>query len=420
MVKEIVKIGYVGLGRRGNFVLSRCFPYMKDVEVATVCDLLPERAEKGADTVFQITGKRPKITQDYHDILNDPEINAVIVMTGWHGRPAIAVEAMRAGKYCGVEVGCADTLEECFDLVRAYEETGVPIMMLENCCYGRREMAVLNLVKQGLFGEIVHATGGYMHYLNNEEFFYEIENDQVDHYRLGYYIARNRESYPTHELGPISKVLSINRGNRMVRLNSFSSKSCGLKDYAMQRFGSDSQYAKTDYKQGDIFTTIITCAGGQTIQLTLDTTLPRAHYSRNFSIRGTRGMSNEDSLAIFLEGMEEPVRGNEEEMLEKYDHPIHKEYEKTEKPGGHGGIDWLVCRAFIESVKHGTQTPIDAYDAATWMSIGPLSEMSIAQNGAPVDIPDFTNGKWMNREPAVRQKFCLDEIVVDEDTPIIP
>ena len=419
-MKEKIKLGYIGLGRRGSYVLRKCFAMMKDVEVTYICDLSNELLDKSAQDVFDNSGVTPKKTKDYHDIINDPEIDGVVVMTGWSGRPGIAVECMRAGKYCAIEVGCSDTLEECFELVRAYEETGVPVMMLENCCYGRRELAVLNLVKQGLFGETVHATGGYMHYLNDVELFKDVENDNVKHYRLDYYINNNRESYPTHELGPISKALSINRGNRMVRLNCITSKSVGLKDYANTKLGPDSKYSKMDYKQSDVVTTIITCANGETIQLTLDTTLPRAHYSRNFSIRGTKGMSNEDSKVIYLEGMEEPVRGNEEEMFKKYDHPIHIEYEKAQKMGGHGGIDWLVCRAFVESVKAGIDTPIDAYDTATWLCIGALTELSIAQNGAPVDIPDFTGGKWQNREPAPRQKYSLDEVVDDPNTPIIP
>jgi hypothetical protein len=177
-------------------------------------------------------------------------------------------------------------------------------MMLENCCYGRRELAVLNLVKQGLFGETVHATGGYMHYLNDVELFKDIEDDNVKHYRLDYYINNNRESYPTHELGPIAKALNINRGNRMVRLNCITSKSCGLKSYAKEKLGEGSKYSKIDYKQANVVTTLITCANGETIQLTLDTTLPRGHYSRNFSIRGTKGMSNEDILKVALTGIE--------------------------------------------------------------------------------------------------------------------
>lgn len=413
-MKEKIKIGYIGVGRRGSGVLRECFSQMKDVEVKTICDLFPERVKLGQEIVQEKGGYTPSGTGDYHDILNDPEIDAVIIMTGWSGRPALAIESMKAGKYTAIEVGCADTMEECFDLVRTYEETGVPVMMLENCCYGRREMMLYNMVRQGLFGEIVHCTGGYMHYLNNFGLFKDIGV----HYRLPHYIARNRENYPTHELGPLSKLLRVNRGNRLVSLSSFASKSRGLKQYAKDHLGADHELAQTDFKQGDIVTTVLTCAGGETVVLTLDTTLPRAYYSRNIGVRGTKGMSYEDTRVVFLEGMEEKVRDNEAEFFEKYDHPLHREYEAMGTRGGHGGMDWLVCRAFVESVKNGTDTPIDAYDTATWLSIGVLSEQSIKQGGMPMEVPDFTHGLWQTDRPIVRGKYCLDEVCEDPSVPI--
>ena len=413
-MKTQITVGYIGGGRRGSGVLRECFSQMKDVRIKYICDLFPDRVTLGLETVQDKGGYTPIGTQDYHDILNDPEVDAVIIMTGWSGRPALAIESMRAGKYTAIEVGCADTLEECYDLVRTYEETGVPVMMLENCCYGRREMMLYNIVSQGLFGEIVHCTGGYMHYLNNFGLFKDIGV----HYRLPHYIARNRENYPTHELGPISKLLKINRGNRLLTLSSFASKSRGLRQYAADTLGEDHELAHTDFKQGDIVTTVLSCAGGETVVLTLDTTLPRAYYSRNIGVRGTKGMSYEDTRVVFLEGMEEKVRDNEAEFFEKYDHPLHREYESMGTRGGHGGMDWLVCRAFVESVKAGIDTPIDAYDTATWLAIGPLSEQSIAQGGKPLEIPDFTHGLWQTDRPILRGKYCLDEVCEDGSIPI--
>ena len=413
-MKETVKIGYIGVGRRGFGMLRACFSQMKDVCIKTICDLVPERVTRGQEIVREKGGYTPAGTTDYRDILSDPEIDAVVIMTGWSGRPALAIESMKAGKYTAIEVGCADTLEECFDLVRTFEETGVPVMMLENCCYGRREMMLYNMVRQGLFGEIVHCTGGYMHYLNEVELFKDIG----DHYRLPHYIARNRENYPTHELGPISKLLGVNRGNRIVSLSSFASKSRGLKQYAADNLGADHELANTEFKQGDIVTTVLTCAGGETVVLTLDTTLPRAYYSRNIGVRGTKGMSYEDTRVVFLEGMEEKVRDNEAEFFEKYDHPLHREYEAMGTRGGHGGMDWLVCRAFVESVKNGTDTPIDAYDTAVWLSIGVLSEQSIARGGVLMEVPDFTHGLWQTDRPVVWGKYCLDEVCVDESVSI--
>jgi len=412
-MKKTINIGYIGLGRRGVSMLRECFAKMKDVHISILCDLVEARLERGRQTVLEQAGYEPAMTTDYRDILKDPSVDAVVIMTGWSGRPDLARACMEAGKYTAIEVGCADTLQQCWDLVETYERTGVPLMMLENCCYGRREMMVLNMVKQGVFGELVHCSGGYMHYLPDEDLFSERGQEEAEHYRLAQYIRKNCENYPTHELGPISKVLSINRGNRMVSLSSFSTKSVGLKYYAEKRFGADSEQARTEYKQGDVVNTIITCAGGQTILLTLDTTLPRAYYSRGFTVRGTKAMSGEERKVIYLEGMKEGIADNEKDFYEAYDHPLHREYQELGPRSGHDGMDWLVCRAFIESVKNGVNTPIDVYDAAAWMAVGCLSEQSIAGGGVPMDFPDFTGGKWENREPVVTGKYCLDEICED-------
>lgn len=422
-MKTKIKIGYVGVGRRGLHILENCFIKMNDVEITVLCESLDKRIEMARKIFAENQSPMPKFTKCYDDILTDPEIDAVVIMTGWDSRPKMAKAAMLAGKYTAIEVGCAETLDECFELISVYEQTGTPLMMLENCCYGRREMLALNLVKQGLLGELVHCTGAYSHYLNSMELFAEMlsENEKsegVTHYRLRHYIEKNRENYPTHELGPICKVLGINRGNRIVKLSSFSSKAVGIKSFAKDKFGKDSEYAKIDYKQGDIVNTILTCAGGETISIALDTTVPRAYYSRNFSVRGTKGMISEERQSVFLEGMEEPTYNNEKEMFQKYDHPLHAEYEKVGARGGHDGMDWLVCRAFVEAVKNGTNTPIDAYDTVTWLAVGALSEQSINGGGIPVDFPDFTNGKWQQREPAVLGKYCLDEICIDESIEI--
>jgi len=328
---------------------------------------------------------------------------------------------MRAGKYVGIEVGSAYDLKECYDLVDAYEQTGVPAMMLENCCYGRKEMMALNAVEQGLFGEIVHCDGAYGHYLPKEELFKDLHEGKPNrHYRINNYILRNCDQYATHEFGPISKVLKLNRGNKMLTLTSMASKSRGLKQYAKEHFGEDNYYAQVDYKQGDIINTNILCAGGETIHLTLDTTIPRPCYTRNFSVRGTKGCYIEERHAVYFDDMKEGRQNenNEEQLFDKYDHPLQKEYVALGEKAGHGGMDWLVGRAFVEAVKNGTNTPIDVYDTALWMSIGPLTEASIAMGGAPVEVPDFTKGKWVNREPVTEGKYCLDKVCIDDSVKI--
>ncbi len=422
-MKEKIRVAYIGLGRRGIGVLKKCISEMPDVEIKVLCDRRESALQKAAELFLEKGVPIPELSTDAKASIERPDIDAVFIMTGWAEHGLLAEQSMQAGKYTAIEVGCVFDLEECFRLIKIYEETKSPLMMLENCCYGRREMMALNLRDQGLFGEIVHCAGGYLHYLPKEDLFKDMI-DRADgenhHYRLPYYLSHNCEQYPTHELGPIAKVLRINRGNRFVSLSSFASKAAGLKEAAKRHLGEGSPYAEMNYIQGDIITTVLTCAGGETVQLTLDTTLPRPYYSRGFEIRGTKGGQSEEGKCVFLEGMQEPIRNNEEEMFEKYDHPLHREYHALGERGGHGGMDWLVCRAFIESVKRGEEPPIDAYDSVTLMAIAALSEESIKRGGAPVEFPDFTNGKWKDERPCNSGKYSLDKIVEDPKTPIFP
>ena len=412
-MKEKIRIAYIGIGRRGSGVLRDCFSKMSDVDITVLCDKYEPALKKGAEILAENGKPEAFLTTDADVAINHPDVDAVVIMTGWNERPALAEKSMLAGKYTAIEVGCAFDISECYRLIDIYEQTGTPLMMLENCCYGRREMMGLRIVKEGLFGDVVHCAGGYHHYLPGCDLLVDMESENP-HYRIDSYIHRNCEQYPTHELGPISKVLNINRGNRFMTLSSFASKGGALKEYAEKTLGADSPYAKINYKHGDIITTIITCANGETVHLCLDTTAPRAYYSRNFTIRGTKGMCTEERFAVYFEGMDEGVWNNENSFFEKYDHPLHKEYHELGERGGHDGMDWLVCRAFVESVKAGTNTPIDAYDTVTWLAIAALSEMSIQKGGAPVNFPDFTKGKWVNREAPVKSKYSLDEIIEDK------
>ena len=200
-------------------------------------------------------------------------------------------------------------------------------------------------------------------------------------------------------------MLDINRGNRMLTLVSVASRAAGLHEYLLREKGPDYDAANMNFAQGDVVTTIIKCARGETICLTLDTTLPRA-YSRGFHVQGTKGMYMEDNKSVFLDGKdnEYDFKWNErwnsaEEYREQYDHPVWKKYLAEGVRGGHDGMDWLVFRSFFDAAKAGAPAPIDVYDAAAWMSISCLSEQSVAMGGAPVAIPDFTNGKWMERAP---------------------
>lgn len=407
-MKETVRIGYIGCGRRGIGVLKGALVVdMPDVEIAALCDIHADRMEKAAAILAENGRPLPYMTTDYREILADEAIDGVIIMTGWQSHIRLIKDCLIAGKPVGVEVGCTYDIRDCYELIDLYERTGTPLMMLENCCYTRREMVALHMERQGLLGEIVHCAGGYHHNLTECELFLDIDNP-VRHYRLENYATHNCEQYPTHSLGPIAKLLHVNRGNRLLRLSSFASKSRGLAAYTAAHFPADSEFNRTEYVQGDIITTVITCAGGETVVLTLDTTLPRSHYSRNFTVRGTKGMISEENRVVYLAGMPDKTGENEEEMFGRYDHPLYKAHPALAEKPGHTAADWFVCRAFIESVKAGSDTPIDAYDTVTWMAIAALSEESIRKGGAPVDIPDFTGGKWQNRAPAPDSPYSLE------------
>ena len=393
-----IRIGYIGLGGRGQSLLDDIILEQGE-NVTAVCDLYEDRVKKGADSVEKKCGKRPKEYIDYMDVINDENVNTIIITSAWESHTEIAVAALKAGKATAMEVGGAYTLEQCYELVKTYEETLTPFMFLENCCFGRREMMALHMTELGVFGEIVHCAGGYQHDLRNEISF----GKENRHYRLRNYLTRNCENYPTHDLGPIAKVLKINHGNRMLTLTSTASKSAGLHEYIMKNKSDDEFLKNAHFAQGDIVTTVIKCANGETIVLTLDTTLPR-FYSRGFTVRGTKGMYEEATDSIFLD-REEDIKhdidwkkvcaGNAEKYQDEYDHPIWKKYiESGFVQGSHDGMDWLEFQLFFEALRNDEPMPIDIYDAASWMSITALSEMSIAHGGAVVDIPDFTNGKW--------------------------
>ncbi len=424
-MKEKVKTGFVGLGRRGTSQLRSIYGLMKDVEIVSVCDVVPAKMQEAVDWLVSQGRPAPRCYEDYRELVTDPTLDAVIVMTGWNAHIPVALASLRAGKYTAVEVGTAYELSECFELVSAHEATGAPLMMLENCCYARREMMMIRMAREGMFGEVIHCGGGYHHYLPDVELFKKKADGTIDtdHYRLTEYLLRNCEQYPTHELGPIAKLMNLGRGNRMTKLCAVASKSRGIETYMQAHVPADHPLGGRTFRQGDIVNTLITCAGGETIALTLDTTLPRPYYSRETEVRGTLGGAIEIGRArctYFFPDTPEETYNNEAECFEKYDHPLHREYAQAGSRGTHGGIDWLVGRAFIEAVKGGTDTPINAYDTAAWMAIGPLTEMSIARGGAPVDIPDFTRGKWMRPGAPLLGKYSLDVVCEDPNTPITP
>lgn len=410
-MKKRVDIGFIGISGRGSSMLDLLLQ-VEGVRVPAVCDKVVERAENGIEIVNKRTGNAYPVHAyiDYKELLKNEKLDAVMICTTWITHARIAIDAMRAGCNVAFEVGGASSIEECWQLVRTSEDTGKFCMLLENCCYDRNEMALFNMIKMGLFGEITHMEGGYRHDLR-EEICMGRENI---HGRLFNFMHRNGELYPTHQLGPISKALGINRGNRFLTLVSMSSKSRGLNEWIKSRKGEDYDIANYAFNQGDVTTTIIKCANGETITLTHDCSTPRP-YSRNYVIEGTKGIYSENDgecgglyLDSFSDG--EPRWREFKDYREKYEHPLWQAYEKGGIKAGHGGMDYLVLSAFVESLLLEAKPPIDVYDTASWMTITCLSEQSAAMGGMPVPVPDFTNGMWIDREPYRKGTYCLEEV----------
>jgi hypothetical protein len=284
-------------------------------------------------------------------------------------------------------------------MVRTYEETKTPFMFLENCCFGKAELLATSLVRKGKLGEVVFCHASYCHDLRSEI----CGGLKNRHYRLRNYLNRNCDNYPTHNLGPIAKILNVNRGNRLLKLTSVASKSRGLSTYVQDKeeyaFLKDKTFA-----QGDVVCTNITCADGTLISLKLDTTLPRA-YSREFLVNGTKGIYKEDANLVLTDEMTFDHEKNMREYVdtakqfEEYLPPVWREEMNEALKAGHGGMDPIMLGIFFDAALNGKEMPIDVYDAACWMAVTCLSEASVASGGMPVDIPDFTNGKWIMREP---------------------
>lgn len=426
--KEKVRVGLIGVGARGQGHLGLCLQ-RDDVDVVAICDPDTNWAIPESRTLItRAYGGKKKVAEysngpeDFHNLLKRDDIDAVIIATPWEWHTIQAVAAMKAGKTPAVEVCGASDVQECWNLVNASEETGIPLFGMENVCYRRDVMAVLNMVRQGLFGEITHLQGGYQHDLRKVKFnngkqlygggveFGEKAMSEA-RWRTAHSVYRNGDLYPTHGLGPVANMININRGNRLLSLTSVATKSRGLHKYIVDNGGENHPNARVEFKLGDIVTTLIRTNNGETIMLSHDTNSPRP-YSLNFRVQGTNGLWMDDMDSIYVEGKspydEWEKAGTEKDAgsyMARYDHPLWKRHTSSAAGAGHGGMDWYVINSFIESVKRGAPYALDVYDLATWYAITPLSEQSVAEGGNMQYIPDFTRGKWMNRKPV----FALDD-----------
>lgn len=395
-----IKLGFIGIGQRGEVLIYNVASNFSDsVEIVGVFDSYPDRTKRGIELAQKNGNQTPKGYSTVDELFNDNEIEMIIISAAWEAHVPLAVKSMKAGKITALEVGGAYALEDCWELVHTYEQTKTPFVFLENCCYGKKELFVTNMVRKGVLGEISYCHGSYCHDLRKEI----SDGVAIRHYRLRNYLNRNCDNYPTHQLGPIAKLLNINRGNRLISITTQSSKSRGLSTFVQDKeeysFLKDKNFA-----QGDVVQSLIKCADGTLISLKLDTTLPRA-YSRELLVSGTKGIYNEQGNTVFVgNGFEEEKNmsayyNTADEYQKKYQSSIWKNITQKEIDAGHGGMDYLMLKDIFTKVVNNEEMPIDVYDAATWMSITCLSEVSISKGGMPVEIPDFTSGSWLMREP---------------------
>lgn len=409
---EKVRLGYIGVGGRGRSHIEAGLK-RTDVEIVAICDTQEESlkvtrgmiSRTGRKMPAEYTGSR----YAYKKLLDRKDIDAVIISTPWEFHKEQSIYAMRAGIYVGCEVVAGITLEDHWEIANVYEETKIPYMTLENVCYRRDVMAVLHMVRQNMFGELIHVQGGYQHELMNVLFHgveYGPQNPVGEwQWRTQHNIDRNGDLYPTHGAGPVMNYININKGNRFTNLVSFSSKARGLANYVNQRSPGHPN-SKINYKNGDVVTTMLNCENGETVTLTHDTHLPRP-YSLGFRVQGTEGIWMDLNNSVFLQGRPLDYDENDKanSWIEKNDHPLWKRYAVDAAGFGHGGMDWFVFNAFVIAVKEKRQTPIDVYDSLTMSVITPLSEKSLAEGNLPQQFPDFTKGKWKTAKPV----FALDD-----------
>jgi len=396
-----LRIGVVGTGNRGRGLLGTMLA-MEGLEFPALCDINEENLALAGDMVVKAGFPRPEAYSQgdhaFEKLMSRDDLDAVIIATYWQWHAPMAAYAMNHGIYPGVEVPAALTIEECWDLVNTSEKTGIPCMMLENWSFRRDNLAVLNMIRQGMFGEIVHCHCAHSHDCIDHWFF-----DPQGNIRWGgeFLIRRNCDQYPTHSLGPVLSWMDINCGDSFASMTSTATDSRSINAYFARKFGADHPNAKRKYKQGDIVTSVVRTRKGKSIVINYDMQLPRP-YDNRWMIQGTLGLYDEDKFSLYI--VEKSPKYHEWEPFapyqERHEHSWWTDMLANPSEAGHGGTDFLELKKFLEAVRAKTQTPIDVYDSVTMSCIVGLSEKSIERGGAPVECPDFTRGKWKTRKPA--------------------
>lgn len=425
---EIVRFGLIGVGQRGSTLL-RLLLQIPGARVNAVCDV-DDEALAGAQAILKDNAQAPAFEvvaggeYAYRKLLDRTDLDAVIIATPWRWHAPMAVEAMQADKHAFVEVPMATTLEDLWRMVDVSEETRRNCMMMENVCYGRNEMMVLNLVEQGVLGELTHGEGAYIHDLRWQ--MKEVERG-TGSWRTAYHTRMQGNIYPTHGLGPIAQYMSINRGDRFDYLTSMSSPSLGRTAYARREFSADHERNAVKYVKGDMNSTLLKTANGRSILVQYDTTTARP-YSRLNLVQGTNGAFAGFPNRIAVEAPPEPLKQAYEadyqarlaawqetdqsqpeprrrtfhewdqdmgRWYDHFDHPLWKRIRtEAEAAGGHGGMDFVMLWRMVQCLREGIALDQNVYDGAAWSSLFPLTHASVVSRSEPVSVPDFTRGRW--------------------------
>lgn len=398
---ERVRIGFVGVGGQGGTHVENLLA-IEGVELTAVCDIVPERVTWAQDLAVAAGQPRPtgytRGERDFERLCAEEDLDLVFTATPWEWHVPVLMAAMKNGKHGATEVPAAYTVDDCWALVEGAERYQKHCVMMENCCYDQLEMLALNLAQQGILGEILHGECGYNHDLRAIKFADEGEGL----WRRAHATKRNGNFYPTHGLGPIAQAMDINRGNQFDYVVSMSGPSRGLQAWAAEHLPADSPKRRERYRLGDVNTSLIRTARGQTIYLTHDTNLPRP-YSRKYVLQGTRGLIEGYPRRVYVEGMSDQEHrwDSIDKWFRTHDHPLWKIEQVRQASRGHGGMDFLEDWRLIHCLRQGLPTDQNVYDAAAWSVICAATEQSVANRSKPVSIPDFTRGRWKRMERLV-------------------
>lgn len=425
---KTVRVGFVGLGMRGPSAVED-FCLIPGVEIVALCDYVEARAAKQNETLRK-HGLAPAAVyygeKGYEELCRRNDIDLVYIATDWEHHAVVAKCAMENGKNVADEVPSAMNLEECWQLIDLAEQKQLNCMILENCCYDWFEMRTLNMAQHGVFGEILHAQGAYIHNLDEFWDYYWKNPNGSDPEQLGWRLKYNRENrgdiYATHGLGPVAQLLDIHRGDRMATLVAMDTKSVHGKELVEAKTGKPCD----DFRNGDHTTTLIRTANKKVIELQHDVMNPQP-YNRLYQLTGSRGFANKypvegyalDSKQLAASGVQPQVDNlsthnfmpeAEKQALEaKYDHPILKKFGKLAKEvGGHGGMDFIMTARLVYCLQNGLPLDMDVYDLAEWCSIAELGALSMDNDCAPIAFPDFTRGLW-NKFKGYRHAYATPE-----------